>query len=58
MLTISLSKISPIVSMYNLQLRCRSSSELRNVVFVNKISSTFVNIIEIVSGLKSLNMLE
>jgi len=50
--------MSPIVSMYNLQLRCLSSSELRNVVFVNKISSTFANMIEIVSGLKSLNMLE
>jgi hypothetical protein len=53
-----LSKRSPMVSMYNLQLRCRSSSELRNVVFVNKISSIFANMIEIVPGPKSLNMLE
>jgi hypothetical protein len=44
--------------MYNLQLRWRSSSELRKVVFVNKISSTFANIIEFVLGPKSLNMLE
>jgi hypothetical protein len=58
MLIISFSRMSPIVSMYNLQLRCRSSSELKNVVFVNRISSTFANMIEIVLRPKSLNMLE
>src|SRR5712675_1609686 len=30
MFVMSLSRMSPTVSMYNLQLRCRSSSELRN----------------------------
>ena len=58
MFIMSLSSISPIVSMYNLQLRCRSSSELKNAVFVNRMSSMFENIVAIVFGSKSLNMFE
>jgi hypothetical protein len=46
------------VSMYNLQLRCRSSSELKNVVFVKRMSSTFANMTAIVLGSNKLSMLE